>query len=65
MAKIGKESQFRDALTSFLAKVGKPKAHWYSLKPLSKLIPCLSGALGGISYDNMMIYFQCCGIAVD
>jgi hypothetical protein len=64
MAKIGKESQFCHALASILAKVGESKAHWYSLKPLSKLIPCLSDALG-ISYDNMMIYFQCCGIAVD
>jgi hypothetical protein len=64
MAAINKESQFRDALANFLAKVGESKAHWYSLKPLSKLIPCLSDALG-ISYDNMMIYFQCCGIAVD
>jgi hypothetical protein len=64
VAKIGKESQFRDAIPSFLAKVGQSKAHWYSLKPLSKSIPCLSDALG-ISYNNMMISFQCCGIAVD
>jgi hypothetical protein len=27
MAGIGKESQFRDALTSFLVKVGEWKAH--------------------------------------
>jgi hypothetical protein len=38
MAETGKESQFRDALASFLAKVGESKAHWYSLKPLSKSI---------------------------
>jgi hypothetical protein len=61
MAEIGKESQFCDALATFLAKVGESNAHWYS--PLPKSIPCLSDALG-ISYDNMMIYFQCCGIAV-
>jgi hypothetical protein len=64
MSEINKESQFRDALATFLAKVSKSNAHWYSLKPLSKSIPCLSDALG-ISYDNMMVYFQCCGIAVD
>jgi hypothetical protein len=31
MAEIDKESQFCDALPSFLAKVGESKAHWYGI----------------------------------
>jgi hypothetical protein len=59
-----KEFQFCTAFSTFLSKLSKSKAQWYTLKPLHKDIPDLPHFMG-MSYDNMMVFFECCGFVTN
>ena len=56
--------EFCTAFSRFLSQLFKSKGQWYTLKPLHKDIPDLSQFMG-MSYDNMMVFFECCGFVTN
>jgi hypothetical protein len=56
--------EFCTAFSRFLSQLSKSKGQWYTLKPLHKDIPDLSQFMG-MSYDNMMVFFECCGFVTN
>src|SRR4051812_15347426 len=56
------ETVYLEALSNFIILVQDAKPCWYSLKKVSDQCPTCYDALG-MSYDQMMEFFKCCGVA--
>jgi hypothetical protein len=65
--RMGNQSQqmeFSTAFSRFLSQLSKSKGQWYTLKALHQDIPDLPQFMG-MSYNNMMVFFECCGFVTN